>query len=225
MLNISMKQQRQFLFRIIDNEKQVKEYIYPKTTLANEVIIMFLLMHCITLEVTETADDRNVWEVDTERHGWVCMSLSHWDKWGHRRGLISSSLVFTPWRKRRRWLWGCVSTLIVNETSPCSFIYKWQREGREEGVCAYLWRGSDAVSVWKKRQSNCRWARWQMRKREREAQGICHKSSACLLLNNDRRGRSGRGGGCAEGQWWQITDLEGNWAPSMQREWQGGRQQ
>lgn len=37
----------------------------------------------------------------------------------------------------------------------------------------------------------------------------------------------GDGGGLAvaQGHGWQIAALEGNWAPSMQREWQGGKQQ
>lgn len=101
--------------------------------------------------MTKQVWDKRVWKVETERHGWVCMSLSRWDKWGHRRGLISSSLVFTPWRKRRRWRWGCVSTLVVNETSLCSFIFKWQREKEGEmRVCVYLRSGSDTVRCLKK---------------------------------------------------------------------------
>lgn len=74
---------------------------------------------------------------ETERQGWVCMSLGHWDKWGHRRGLIFSSLVFTPWRKRRRGRWrrGCLSTLVVNETSLRYSVFKWWERGAGAWVC------------------------------------------------------------------------------------------
>lgn len=155
---------------------------------------MFPLKHYITSEVPMTADgcETGEWERQKqsrrERQGWVWMSLGCQDKWGHRRGLISSSLVFTPWRKRRRRRWrrGCISTLVVNETSPRSFVLKWRKGGGGGGgmeVCLSVWLRSGCMrrcsivfkkSVWKKSESNCGRARWQMRKRNREVWGICH---------------------------------------------------
>lgn len=110
--------------------------------------------------MTELERDTRVREAQTERQGWVCMSLGHRDKWGHRRGLISSSLVLTPWRKRRRrrWRWGCISTLVVNETSLRCFVFKWWKRLR----CVCVWMRSVCErgdTVWcLKKVSERRWS-------------------------------------------------------------------
>lgn len=146
--------------------------------------------------------DGRVREAEIERQGGVCMSLGHWDKWGHRRGLISSSLVFTPWRKRRRrWRWGCVSTLVVNETSLRSFVFKWQRGGRSGWVC--VWGvGARGDAVWCLKKVSERGGsptageqgdRWE-RERGRCEASVIRAQRASYWTATGEAGRRGRGG-------------------------------
>lgn len=137
-------------------------------------------------------------------------SLSRWDKWGHRRGLISSSLVFTPWRKRRRWRWGCVSTLVVNETSLHCFVFRWQKE-RGGRRCVRIWRvgaRGDAVRCLKKcrREEGVRLQESKVTDEKENEGGARHLSLALSILPIKRQwGRRAAVGWRMRGGAW-VTD-------------------
>lgn len=158
------------------------------------------------------------------------MSHGHWDKWGHRRGLISSSLVFTPWRKGvgdgGHW-WGCISTLVVNETSLVLHLQMIGKGGGGGGVCLRSWCAGRRSGMLKKSERRGSQTAGEQGDKWEGERGRCQASviRAQCVFYWMTRGDGDGGRVVAQGHGWQIAALEGNWVPSMRQEWRGGKQQ